>query len=330
MGHDARAVDRLDHLIWAVIVLAAAFVAAAPLLSTFRLNWETFAAPVGACSGLMAGGWFYSRWRPDPRLASSLFSTAQVIAFAAVGAPLSYIAASVDLPLRDAALDGLDRMLGFDWKTMLAWMNVAPVLYGVLRAIYLSLTLQMTTVVLCLAFSGQHLWLRTYTLAFICAVLISIAVSVVLPAAGAWPYYGLTITDGGILPAVSTSWPVFYGLRDGSFRLLVAVGSEGIITFPSLHAALAVIVIAALWPMRCLRWGALVLNTAMLIATPIDGSHYLSDVLAGVGLAAISLLIAEIVAARMSAHSQRHAELTPVQAVLSRRRAGDRFVNTRL
>ena len=34
----------------------------------------------------------------------------------------------------------------------------------------------MTTVVLCLAFSGRLMWLRVYTLAFIFAVLVSIAV----------------------------------------------------------------------------------------------------------------------------------------------------------
>jgi membrane-associated phospholipid phosphatase len=222
-----------------------------------------------------------------------------------VAAPLSYIAASANLPLCDAALDTMDRALGFDWKALLAWMNTAPFLYRVLRPIYLSLTLQMTTVVLCLAFSGRHLWLRTYTLAFLCAALVCIAISAALPAAGAWPHYGLTASDSGILPTVSTSWPVFYGLRDGSFRVLVAVGSEGIITFPSLHAALAVLVTAALWPVRYLRWAAVILNTAMLIATPIDGSHYFSDVLAGVALAALSLLIAQIVAARVRAHPRR-------------------------
>ena len=39
------------------------------------------------------------------------------------------------------------------------------------------------------------MWLRVYTLAFIFATLTSIAVSAVLPAAGAWPYYGLTAAD---------------------------------------------------------------------------------------------------------------------------------------
>ncbi|RDJ92973.1 hypothetical protein B4Q13_25120 [Lacticaseibacillus rhamnosus] len=65
-------------------------------------------------------------------------------------------------------------------------MNAAVALHAVLRPIYLSLTLQMTTVVLCLAYSGRLVWLRTYTLAFVCVVLLSIAISAVLPAAGAF------------------------------------------------------------------------------------------------------------------------------------------------
>ena len=78
----------------------------------------------------------------------------------------------------------------------------------------------------------------------------------------------------------------------------MAVGSEGIITFPSLHAALAVIVIAALWPIAILRWVFLALNTAMLAATPIDGSHYFVDVLAGIALAALAVMAAQAIAAR--------------------------------
>src|SRR6202011_2306189 len=276
------------RLSWGTVPAFTAAVLAAPLIGNFRIAWSTFMAPALACTILVMGGCFYSRWRSDPRLASGLLSTAQVIAFAAAGAPLSYLAASANAPLCDHWLDAFDRALGFDWTALLAWMNAAPQLYRVLRPIYLSLTLQMTTVVLCLAFSGRHLWLRTYTLAFLCAALVCIAISAALPAAGAWPHYGLTASDSGILPTVSTSWPVFYGLRDGSFRVLVAVGSEGIITFPSLHAALAVLVTAALWPVRYLCWAAVILNTPMLLATPIDGSHYFSDVLAGVALAALS------------------------------------------
>ena len=299
---EREALRILDRLIWGTVAAVTAAILAAPLIGNFRIAWSTFMAPALACAILVMGGCFYSRWRIDPRLASGLLSTAQVIAFAAAGAPLSYLAASTNAPLCDHWLDAFDRALGFDWTALLAWMNAAPQLYAVLRPVYLSLTLQMATVVLCLAFSGRLLWLRVYTLAFVCVVLLSIAISVVLPAAGAWPHYGLTAADSRIVPAVSTSWPVFYGLRDGSFRLLVAVGSEGIITFPSVHAALAIIVIAALWPMPALRFAAIAINLLMLLATPIDGSHYFVDIAAGVALAVLSLVAARAIAERACAH----------------------------
>jgi uncharacterized membrane protein len=306
---DGEALSRLDRLIWVIVAIVAVIVVTAPLVSHFQIGWDTFIAPVLACTILWTGGRFYAHWRRDPRLASALLCTAQVIAFAAVGAPLSYIAATANAPLWDHGLAVIDRALGLDWKALLGWMNASPAIYALLRPIYLSLTLQMTTVVLCLAFSGRFLWLRVYNLAFIIAVLTSIAVSAVLPAAGAWPYYGLTGADSQIVPAVSPSWPVFYGLRDGTFRLLVAVGSEGIITFPSVHAALAVIVVIALWPIAILRWAFLVLNAAMLAATPIDGSHYFVDVLAGIALALLSLLLAQSIAARVASPAPHAREI---------------------
>src|SRR5215470_12803732 len=111
----------------------------------FSIVSEAFAAPIGASLALAAAGWFYARVRPDPRLASGCLSTAQVIAFAAVAAPLSYLAAAADLPLNDRAYDAIDRALGLDWKAMLDVMNAWPLLFDALRPIYLSLTLQMTS-----------------------------------------------------------------------------------------------------------------------------------------------------------------------------------------
>src|SRR5437899_1865353 len=98
---DAAARRRLDHLIWTLIAAAAAIVLLAPIVSGFYLEVTTFAAPIGACLVLAGAAWFYRGWRADARLASALECTAQVIAFAAVGAPLSYLAAATNLPLLD-------------------------------------------------------------------------------------------------------------------------------------------------------------------------------------------------------------------------------------
>jgi membrane-associated phospholipid phosphatase len=289
---------RLDRLIWAAIAAVAAIVLAAPFLSGFSIKWSTFVSPLLASAVLTLVAWFYRRWRPDERLASGAENTAQLIAFAAVAAPLSYLAASADWPLQDQMLDVVDRTLRLDWRGLLNWMNGEPKIYAVLHPIYLSLTLQMTAAALGLAFTGRLLRLRLYLLAFILAALVTIAISAVLPAAGAWPYYSLTAADSPhVTPVVSNSWPVFYGLRDGSFRTLVAIGSEGIISFPSLHAALAVILVFALWPVPILGWLVFALNLVMLAATPIDGSHYFSDVLAGVAVAVFSFAAARRISA---------------------------------
>ena len=95
--------------------------------------------------------------------------------------------------------------------------------------------------------------------------------------------------------------PIFHGLRDGSFRALTGLASEGIITFPSFHAALAVIFIVALWPMPVLRWFGVVVNVLMLAATPIDGGHYFIDMVAGIVIAVLCIMAARAMAIRAAA-----------------------------
>src|SRR5215207_1755035 len=124
------AVERgLEHLLWNIIAVVAAVVLAALLVSNFYLDLTSFAAPIGACLALTTGSWFYRRWRPDPRVAAGLESTAQLIAFTTVGAPLSYLAAAADLPLRDRLFNSIDRALGLDWTALLTWMNAQVALH---------------------------------------------------------------------------------------------------------------------------------------------------------------------------------------------------------
>jgi membrane-associated phospholipid phosphatase len=117
------------------------------------------------------------------------------------------------------------------------------------------------------------------------------------------------------MPVSHTSWPVFLGLRDGGYRLVMAIGSKGIITFPSLHAALAVILMAAFWPVPIARWFGAIINSLMLAATPIDGSHYFVDVLAGVAIAIVCLVAAHKLVGRISSIPAAAAPLDLAPAV---------------
>ena len=314
IGH-AAGLRRLDDIIWSLVAAVAAVVLIASATAGFHILLTTYAIPASTGLLLILGAYFYRAHRTDLKLASTLESTAQVVVFAAVAAPLSYLAASTPLPLQDAAFDAMDRALGFDWKELLAVMNRWPELFVFMRVIYLSLTVQMTAVVLLLGLTGRLSWLRVYMLAFIFTAVLTIVLSALLPAEGVWLHYGLKANPAA-MPVSHTSWPVFLGLRDGSYRLLMAVGSEGIITFPSLHAALAVILIAAFWPVPIARWLSAVVNFMMLAATPIDGSHYLVDVLAGIVIAILCLVAARMLVMRMIAMPSVTApsELAPTAA----------------
>jgi membrane-associated phospholipid phosphatase len=300
MTWHAAGLRRLDGIIWAIIAAVAGLILASPLLSNFQLVWHSFLAAACTTAICLAGTWFYQARRPDSKLAAALGGTAQIVAFAAVGAPLSYIAASLDLPLQDHWFDLADRALGLDWSALLAWMDAHAALHPLFRTIYWSLMPQTVVVVLALALAGRLAWLRIFMLAFLISTLVTIAVATIFPAEGVWGFYRLHGTDyPDIAPATQQlHLAVFHGLRHGTFRQLMATGAEGIITFPSLHAALALLLAAGLWPIPLLRWVGLALNAVMLLSIPIDGGHYFIDVAAGLAIAWGSLAVAKVAAAR--------------------------------
>jgi membrane-associated phospholipid phosphatase len=284
---------RADRLIWGLIAITVGMVAAACIGGSFHIVWTSFQA-VGIASLLLClVGGFYST-RKDARAASALLCTAQFALFPSVGAPLSYVAASAGLPLWDETFASWDRSLGLDWMAWLTTMNNHVELHRIFAFAYSSFMPQAAIVIVALALTGHLLHLRLYILSFILAALVTIAVSAALPAQGVWGHLQLS---SGNYPAITPvtrelHLGIFNGLRDGTFRDLVAHGAEGIITFPSLHTAGGFLFIFAMWPVRYLRWIFALLNITMIVATPVDGGHYFSDVIAGTGIAVLCWMAA--------------------------------------
>jgi membrane-associated phospholipid phosphatase len=83
-------------------------------------------------------------------------------------------------------------------------------------------------------------------------------------------------------------------LRSGTFTSLQLRNLQGIIAFPSYHAALAAITLWGFWRSRTgwIRWPGAGLALATIAATPIDGGHYLVDVIAGLSIAVVSIAAA--------------------------------------
>jgi membrane-associated phospholipid phosphatase len=309
---DDQQLLRADRVIWSMIALTTGMVLSACAFGSFRLVWASFAGVAIASLLLGVAGRFYLR-RKDARPATALLCTAQFALFPAVAAPLSYVAASAGRPLWDETYAAWDRAFGLDWMSWLAAMNHHVDFHSVLAIAYTSFMPQAAIVIVALSLSGHLLRLRLYILSFILAALFTIAVSAVMPAQGVWGHLQLSLANSPSISPVTRELhlAVFHGLRDGSFRDLVAHGAEGIITFPSLHTAAGLLFIFAMWPNKYLRWPFVLLNVAMIASTPVDGGHYFSDVVAGTAVA----ILCWMAAARMLRAPMPAAELVSEIAV---------------
>ena len=278
-----------NQTIWLIIAAVTVIVGMSIITLDFTMVWNSLVPAATACTLLAGAVWLYRTLRKDQGIAAALEGTSQLTAFTAVAAPLSYIAASANRPLQDSALSAADKFLHLDWSALLAWMNAHPTLHTVFALAYASFAPQTILVLMALAITGRDRRIRQFLLTFILTALMTIAISALVPAQGAWAYYAVTPADHPAITPVTRELhlDIFHGLRGGSFQLLTGINSEGIITFPSLHAAAALIFILALWPMPVLRWIGLIVNVLMIVATPIDGGHYFVDVFAGLGLAAL-------------------------------------------
>jgi hypothetical protein len=315
-GHDYP--RRADTAIWLTIGIITVTIAGFALLGPFEIDFRSFLIPGSVTALLAAGSWFYRSVRCDERLAAILSSTAHMIGFAAVGAPLSYVAATAGFPLQDAALEAIDRHMGIDWAQMMSFVSLHPGLQFVLSLAYSSFALQTLTTVLALGVAGQLTRLHSFIAAFVATTLITIAISAVCPAAGPWLFLDIQPANAnGFLPLSSTSWPVFLALRDGALHTVYGLRSEGIITFPSLHAALGVLFPLALWSVKGVRWFALGLNALLVIATPAYGSHYVVDVIAGILIAVVCwLAVARLLHPVSRTYSERLATIDDPPSII--------------
>jgi hypothetical protein len=292
-------------------VIAATATAAGLLgaMAGFSASGPSVIRPVLAVGLLMGIRWFYRHRRRDDRIAVAVTGVAQLITFTAVGAALSYILASGTGPLWDSTFMAWDRALGLDWSAYLAFVDARPTLGWWLGIAYQSITPQLIVAGSLLALSGRIEASRSFVAAFVVCALLVILISGATPALSIIPHLGLGPADYPNLTPAAAYGHVsdVLGLRNGTLRTLTLDRMEGIIAFPSLHAGLALVLATAFWSMRWLRWPGLVLNAAMLAATPIHGSHYFVDVFAGLAVAAASLALVSLAARRPVTRTDRSA-----------------------
>lgn len=219
------------------------------------------------------------RYSSDLRICATARAAVLLIVFMAAAGTLSYLVTSTNAPLVDAPLAAWDRALGFDWLALHGWLQSHPPAQTTLRLAYQSGLLQLAFVILFLGFSARPAQLDEFMRLFIVATVLTILMSGPFPAAGAWKHHVLAG------PFDLSSLSHFELLRDGRMRDIPLRDMQGLIAIPSLHTVMAVLLVYAMRGTGILLPVFIVVNVAMLVSTPVDGGHYLVDVIAGVAMA---------------------------------------------
>jgi hypothetical protein len=214
----------------------------------------------------------------------------------------TYLATAASLPLRDDVLVAIDRRLGFDWQVFLASANAWPYLAAALSISYHSGGPLLFAIVVWLALAELEVRLAELS-AILALTFVGFAIGiVVVPTVGAFAYFAPAEPQFNRFAEVSQMWPfyrTFAALRDGSLRVIELAVADGIVGFPSFHAALAVITIWAVRGHIMLFLPVLMLDALMIVAVLPVGGHHLTELIAGALTAMTAIAIVRVVATRL-------------------------------
>ena len=265
------------------------------VLGRFRVDVATYLPLMGLGLILLAAGIFYQTRRPDPKIAAMLMGASFLVLFSGAANLLNNYLITVAGSRIDAALDRVDRALGFDWYRLMLAVANHPLLNGILFQIYNIALPEIALLSVVLPLVGQIERAYRMCLSVALGALTVIGMWALHPAFGAMSLYYLP-------PDVARRLVLTLSCEFGHAQVALLEHGPGFITpdalhgsligFPSYHCILALVVCWSARSLKRLRWPLWVANALVIVSTPIQGGHHLVDVLAAFPVAAVVLFIA--------------------------------------
>jgi hypothetical protein len=263
-----------------------------PFLVGMKVEFLSF-APFLIFAGILAIFLPYLNWRRMYRLRAALETGILTLLFSVPVLVLTYCAMRLGLPLADDWLAAMDARIGVHTPGIVLWVDRFPRLAWMLGQAYGSFAPQLLMLPPLLALSGRSDRAYRFAICYFILCAISSLVTIAFPSLGSFSHYGLTQAE---LNNVSAHFGYaffesFSAVRnDPAFTLSLGVAS-GIVTFPSVHAGVAVLCAWGAWTIPLLRWPILALNIAMFASAITHGSHYFVDLLAGGLIAVMTIML---------------------------------------
>jgi hypothetical protein len=291
------------------------------------LSWTWLAlgqprAAVGDFLGVTAAllGFFgvavlYASYRPHPVFAALIGAIAVLAINFFAGGILALMAVTASAPLIDPQLAWVDEIFGIDHRAMIALLAPHSTLVLALQLVYGLSVHIMFAIGIFLAVTRQFARLRVYLTCHALTITVIALASIVLPAVGSYVHYGLHDVAPGQMPPGAGVYhlPVFQQLRDGGDVVISPLKLEGVITFPSFHICMALLIGFGLAGSRGVRWVGYGLMAATTIATVPIGGHYIVDLVAGAAVFVVSLRLSQAWTEHDGAARDRYREVGSLQ-----------------
>lgn len=283
--------DAKRERVWLhAFVLASCLVAILLTLpSKITINYASFGYLLGTCIFFYAVA-ILCQWRKIrfigivcELVGSGILLTAPVLVS-------TYLAFSLPMPLADPQLVKMDAALGFDWHGLITFVNSNYWAELFLGHAYSSFSFQLLAIPAILVALGHTRRAVAFVAGYGILCFISSFIAIWYPALGTYEVYGVSQAD---VPNIRAKFGFafldeFNALRGSETFVLDLNRAAGILTFPSVHAAVACFAIWAMWINVWTRYPFLVLNLGMSLSAVSHANHYLIDIIAGAGIAGIT------------------------------------------
>ena len=284
---------RNSRVIWIVIAAMAVTTIIGYWSAGLLFAWVTFKTIALCALPCLAVSWYYQRLRPDPYIGFATEVFAQLLLALTLGAALSYPLATTGFPYCDALLDSADKWMGLDWRAYLHFINDTPLLSTITHLAYNSMLFQLVVLFIVLV-PTSTVCAAAAIRARQCPGAVHCACGIHLRAGGRDLRLSADCAQSNIStlsPIMTTDQKIYLdALRSGQHTLIEEM--SGLITFPSFHAAWALLFMWAFYPVKRLRAAAILLNLVVLAATPVQGAHYFIDLAGGAVVAALAIYAA--------------------------------------
>ncbi len=295
VGMVVKLLVRGDIIRIAIILFTALSVLIAQCFIAMDVLWSSFAKAYLGAAFLITIGLAYRWLGRDAGVAAACLVTAQLVIFSSFGAVLNYAGAAAHRPLYDAAIANLDKAIGLDWLGYVTAVKSNSTIGALLTAAYNSTLPQLPVAIAILAFSRRIARLDEFSIAFMLAAVLTVALWTAFPNLGELQFLyanGKPVPPFQLALSREEALQVFRVWRDGPGT----VRSEeivGLIGAPSFHTVMALLTMRALWGLGWVSIAAVAVNVLTLLAVPADGGHHFFDVAAGAAVAVFAILAAK-------------------------------------